>query len=264
VAFFVASKLFGALITGGNFIIVLLVIGVTLSLTRYRRLGRSITLTTVATSLIILVFPIGSWATAPLENRFARPVLPNQVDGILVLGGGENPELFQRRGTAAVIYSEGRLVEAIALSRRFPQARIVFSGFEAEVARAAFEQLGADINRISFEGRARNTWENLLFSKDLIHPRPDETWLLVTHAISIPRAVGVARQVGWHVLPWPVDYQTGVIGSSFSPDFAGHLGSLEVAAHEWIGLFVYRLNGQSATWYPSPEDADASPIKPEP
>jgi uncharacterized SAM-binding protein YcdF (DUF218 family) len=253
VDFFVASKLFGALITGGNIIVLLLVIGLALSVTAYKQLSRPITFSTIIASFVILVFPVGSWSMAPLENRFARPRLPDHVDGILVLGGGENPQLFQQRGTGAVIFSEGRLVEVAALSRRFPQARIVFSGIEAEVARAAFEQLGTDINRITFEERARNTWENLLFSKTLIHPQPDETWLLVTHAVSMPRAIGVARQVGWHVLPWPVDYQTGKEEVSFSFDFAGNIASLDTAAHEWIGLFVYRLTGRSADWYPSPE-----------
>jgi uncharacterized SAM-binding protein YcdF (DUF218 family) len=253
VAFFVASKLFGALISGGNIIVLLLVIGLALSVTRYKRLSRSITFGTIIASFVILVFPVGSWSMAPLENRFARPQLPDRVDGILVLGGGESPRLFQRRGTGAVITSEGRLVEAAALSRRFPQARIVFSGIEAEVARAAFEQLGIDINRITFEDQARNTWENLLFSKNLIHPGPGETWLLVTHAVSIPRAMGIARQVGWHVLPWPVDYQTSKEEISFSFDFAGNVTSMDTAAHEWIGLFVYRLTGRSAAWYPSPD-----------
>jgi uncharacterized SAM-binding protein YcdF (DUF218 family) len=255
VDFFVASKLFGVLILGGNFIVLFLLIGITLSMTRYKRIGRWFTLATAGISFAFLVLPVGNWLMAPLENRFARPTLPDRLDGVLVLGGGENLPLFQQRGTAAGISSEGRLVESTALSRRFPQARIVFSGVESEVARATFEQLGADMNRIAFEQRARNTWENFLFSKDLVHPGPNETWLVITHAVSIPRAMGIARQVGWHVLPWPVDYQTGATGVRLSPNFAGNLGKFEIAAHEWIGLFVYRLTGRSAAWYPPAEDA---------
>ena len=187
---------------------------------------------------------------SPLEIRFPRPRLPDRVDGILVLSGGENPQLFAIHGVAATIFSEGRLVETVKLSRLFPEARIVFSGMEAPVARAAFEQMGAPMDRFTFENRARNTWENLLFSKNLIGPKSGETWLLVTHAVSIPRAMGIAREVGWNMIPWPVDYQTGGAEKPFR--FADNVRRLEIAVHEWIGLGVYRLTGRSVAWFPSP------------
>jgi uncharacterized SAM-binding protein YcdF (DUF218 family) len=250
--FSTASTLFGVLSAPGNFLILVLVIGLTLSTTRYRRTGRWITFITATSLFILLVLPLGAWVTSPLENRFPRPPLPDHVEGLLVLGGGENRELFALRGTAATIFSEGRLVEAVDLARRFPQARIVFSGLEADVARAAFAQMGAPMNRFTFENRARNTFENLLFSKNLIGPKPGETWLLVTHAVSIPRAMGVAQQVGWNMIPWPVDYQTGGHGFHFSIGFVDNVRELEIATHEWIGLVVYRLMGRSAAWFPSP------------
>jgi uncharacterized SAM-binding protein YcdF (DUF218 family) len=250
--FFTASKFFGAIIAPGNFIILTLLIGLALSTTRYRRTGRWITTVTAAMIFVLLVFPLGGWAMAPLENRFPRPPLPNHVDGILVLSGGESPDLFAYRGTAATIFSEGRLVEALDLARRFPQARIVFSGMEADVARAAFAQMGAPMDRFTFENQARNTFENLVFSKNLAGPKAEETWLLVTHAVSMPRAMGIAREVGWTVLPWPVDYQTGPQGYHPSFGFADNVRVLETAAHEWIGLVVYRLTGRSAAFFPSP------------
>ena len=254
--FFTASKFFGAIIAPGNFIILTLLVGLALSTTRYNRMGRWITIVTAASLFVLLIFPLGGWAMSPLENRFPRPPLPDHVEGILVLGGGENPELFAFRGTAATIFSEGRLVEALDLARRFPQARIVFSGMEADVARAAFAQMGAPMNRFTFENRARNTFENLLFSKNLVSPKPEETWLLVTHAVSIPRAMGIAQQVGWKMTAWPVDYQTGEQGFHLSFAFADNVRSLETAAHEWIGLVVYRLTGRSAAWFPSPQRRD--------
>jgi uncharacterized SAM-binding protein YcdF (DUF218 family) len=250
--FFTASKLFGAIIAPGNFVILMLIIGLALSTTRYGRIGWWITFVTAGTLAVLLLLPVGSWVMSPLENRFPRPHLPDRVDGILVLAGGEKPELFAARGTGATIASEGRLVEAVELSRRFPQARIVFSGVEADVARAAFEQMRAPMNQFTFEKRARNTWENLLFSKNLIGPKPGETWLLVTHAVSIPRAMGIAREVGWNMIAWPVDYQSGAVGYRSWFQFADNVRALETAAHEWIGLVVYRLTGRSAAWFPSP------------
>jgi uncharacterized SAM-binding protein YcdF (DUF218 family) len=250
--FFSFSKLFETLLTGGNFFVILLVVGLLLTQTPLKRLGRRITFATAVFALILFLLPIGSWSMAPLENRFARQGLPEHVDGILVLSGGENPALFQRRGTAATIFSEGRLVEVAALSRKYPQARIVFSGFEADVARAAFVQIGLDTNRIVFEKRARSTWETLVFSQDLVHPLSGETWLLITHAVSMPRAIGVARRVGWQMLAWPVDYRTGAGESFLSLDFADNLVGSMVAAHEWIGLAAYRITGRSTALFPAP------------
>src|SRR5229473_3295684 len=105
--FFAASKLFGMIIAPGNFLILMLVVGLASSTTRYRRTGRWITLVTTTVLVILMAFPVGGWVMSPLENRFPRPQLPDHVDGILVLSGGERPELFASRGIGATIFSEG-------------------------------------------------------------------------------------------------------------------------------------------------------------
>src|SRR5438552_15977524 len=96
--FFSAAQLFGMISAPGNFLILMLIIGLALSATRYRRTGRWIIFAAAASLAILLVLPVGSWAMAPLENRFPQPRLPDHIDGILVLSGGENPAVFARRG----------------------------------------------------------------------------------------------------------------------------------------------------------------------
>ncbi|NJO56672.1 MAG: YdcF family protein, partial [Rhodospirillales bacterium] len=58
------------------------------------------------------------------------------------------------------------------------------------------------------ETRSRNTYENARFTREIIEPAPAETWLLVTSAYHMPRAIGVFHTVGWDVLPYPVDYRS--------------------------------------------------------
>jgi uncharacterized SAM-binding protein YcdF (DUF218 family) len=80
---------------------------------------------------------------------------------------------------------------------------------------------------------------------------PDQPWLLVTSAFHMPRAVGIYRQLGWQVVPYPVDYYS--TGDAFRPQFALNLRDLVVGVREWTGLLMYHLTGRTAALFPAPE-----------
>jgi uncharacterized SAM-binding protein YcdF (DUF218 family) len=145
---------------------------------------------------------------------------------------------------------------AAELARRYPHAQVIFSSgmaplakgemTEADVARALFAQLGVPASRLTLESRSRNTWENFVYSKNLVHPEPGETWLLVTSAVHMPRAMGIAAKLHWRVLPWPSDYLTTgkPDGIDWNSSLASHLETIELAVHEWAGLAAYWLMGR--------------------
>jgi uncharacterized SAM-binding protein YcdF (DUF218 family) len=169
---------------------------------------------------------------------------------VLELGGGINPAVLATRGLPGDETGEGAMVAVAELARRYPSARIVFSGGnpdhgmpEAGVARFVFGQLGIAQDNVIYEDRARDTWENLVFSRALAKPKPGETWLLVTSAVHLPRAMAVARRLGWVMRAWPSDYVTVPGGGPES--FGVNVAHLDLAAHEWIGLSVYRLAGRA-------------------
>jgi uncharacterized SAM-binding protein YcdF (DUF218 family) len=249
------SRIAGAIITPSNFFLLLLVLGVLLQATRWRRGGRRLIIGVIAALLLIFFLPIDNWLAAPLENRFPRPPWPAHVDGMVVLGGGENGPVFAARGVAGFSSATGRLVAAAELARRYPDAKLIFSGgmapfekgmSEADVARAIFEQMGIPPSRLILEGRSRNTWENFVYSKKLARPQPGETWLVVTSATHMPRAMGIAAKLHWRVLPWPSDYSTTgkPVGIDWNSSLAARLGTIELAVHEWAGLAAYRLMGR--------------------
>ena len=94
---------------------------------------------------------------------------------------------------------------------------------------------------------------NAILTRRLVGPRPGETWLLVTSASHMPRAVGVFRHAGWDVVPWPVNYRTGrSLAVWYDAPFPERLGQFEVALKEWIGLIAYRLMGRTDALFPAP------------
>ncbi len=271
---FAASKLLWLVVNPGNVLLILLCAGALLLRTRRERLGRRLVGLAALAALLVTLLPLGRWLQAPLENRFPPPArLPERVDGIVALGGAMDQFLTVARGQPALRDDAERLTAFVALARRYPQARLVFSGGsgrlrgqevkEAVAARLLFEELGLDPERVLFEDRSRNTFENALYSYRLAAPRPEETWLLVTSAYHMPRAVGCFRRAGWRVVPYPVDFRTGGgqgrgrgRGRVFSTsiDFGDSLVDLGEGAHEWVGLAAYRLMGRTDRLFPGPAD----------
>ena len=194
--------------------------------------------------------PTGIWLTLPLESRYARPDWPANVDGVLVLGGGLGSEIIESRGAPASASSEARVVGAFELARRYPNARVVFSGGSGELggskytdadgAKYIFAQLGMDPSRLILENRSRNTGENIAYSLKIAKPHPGEVWLLATSALHMPRAMHIAKRAHWKMIAWPTDYWTtpGEFGNLFAvPE---NLEAMDRAVHEWIGLLAYR------------------------
>ena len=209
----------------------------------------------------------------PLEQRFSRVSTSGPpITGIIVLGGGESAEIARERGTHAMNEAGERISEAVAFAVAFPTAQIVFSGGtawivpsgilraparEAAAVRSMWTSMGIADQRILIEDRSRDTWENAIFTKALLSPKPGQRWLLVTSAWHMPRAIGVFRAAGMCVEPWPVDYRTSgwSDGLQFSRSAAEGLERLDLVVREYAGLFTYWVGGRSASLFPGPIEA---------
>jgi uncharacterized SAM-binding protein YcdF (DUF218 family) len=263
--FFTLSKVLWVVFHPGNLLLLALCVGVVLLWTRRRRGGRWLLSATAAVALAVATVPLGTALSVALENRF--PVvreLPPKVDGIVALGGVVDQFVTEARGQVALGGGVERLTELAALGRRYPAARLVYAAGsgslvrqdvkEADVIDPFLETLGLDPNRVVRENRSRNTYENAVMVRDLVGPRPDETWVLITSAFHMPRAVGCFRRAGWRVIPYPVDFAYAgdeAWGLAFS--LSGGLGGLAGALHEWIGLAVYRLSDRTDAFFPAPD-----------
>jgi uncharacterized SAM-binding protein YcdF (DUF218 family) len=211
-----------------------------------------------------MMLPLGAWLVIPLEDRFPVPSpMPAHVDGVIVLGGAVSTVLTQRRGQPTVNEHAERFLALADLARRYPEAKLVYSGGsaspflpeyrEADAARAVIDELGIDQKRMIYERDSRNTVENVRNAKALVNPQPGETWLLVTSGWHMPRSVGIFRRQGWNVIPYPVDYLTdGRKVAIKDPDFDDGLGLLNLGLHEWIGLVAYWLLDHTTSVFPGP------------
>jgi uncharacterized SAM-binding protein YcdF (DUF218 family) len=249
-----------------NALLILLGLGVGLLFTRRRRLGAGLLVCAAAGLFAIGALPLGVWLLAPLENRFPPPpALPDRIHGVIMLGGSLDHDLTVARRQLVLRDPGERFVALLRLARRYPEARLVLAEgrgslglrelAEALPGKPFFADLGIDFDRILYESRARNTYENGLLTRALVNPQADQQWLLVTSAWHMPRAVGVFRRLGWSVIPYPVDYRTDGVAIAYRGfDLKGGLERVSLAAREWVGLVVYRILGRSDAWFPAPSE----------
>ena len=65
-----------------------------------------------------------------------------------------------------------------------------------------FEEMTGQTERIILENQSRNTYENALYTKDLVGFSGDGSWLLVTPAFHMPRAYEIFKDQGIPVIPY--------------------------------------------------------------
>ena len=260
--FFWASKLFWLLIAPDHFLLILLSVSAVCLIFGRVLFGKRLLFCVMAVVWLIALLPVGEWLLYPLETRFkTNPELPEKLDGIIVLSGAEG--IYQTQTWQQPEFSDGaeRNLAFMHMARQYPRAKKVFTGGSgsmiahdykaADVARLLFEQQGLDVQSIIFERQSRNTYENAIFSKQLVKPKKGEHWLLITTAWHMPRSVGIFCKAGWSVLAYPVDHWTRP-DKLFRVDInlATHLNTLNTAVREWLGLVAYYLTGKTTAILP--------------
>lgn len=256
--FFYISKVFWFFVQPSNLIIILLLAGIILYLRGSVKTGTRIIAFAVAFIAVAGLSPLSYLLMLSLEGRYSKPPLEaiEPPDGVIVLGGMIDTAISEARDETALNNGAERLTEAVRLAYRFPDARIMITGGvgaiiyrggdEATLAQQFLTDLGVASDRILIETQSRNTWQNAVYSREIIQPEPGERWLLVTSAFHMPRAAGVFRAAGFDVIPWPVDYRTrGDRDAWRIPTRPSQAWTnVDIATREWIGYAAYALTGR--------------------
>lgn len=224
--------------------------------------------------IVFAVMPTAHNMLVYLERQYQTPEFKSdfQPDGIIVLGGSFDEELTFIHGQSVASGALDRMTHFLSLAKRFQNSptKLVFSGgsarplqsaedniapdrefTDADAALLFFKEQGIEAGRIIIEGRSRTTYENVLFSRELLTPKDNETWIVVTSAWHLPRVMNVFVGQEWNVIPYPVDYQTDLT-YRWMPNFniLKNLNFTQMAMHEYVGNAMYYITNKSASFLP--------------
>lgn len=220
---------------------------------------------------LALIWVAGSsWVAEPLVRSLEWQNLPPaempSADAIVVLGGATVPAAYPR--TSVEINNAGdRVLEAARLYRAGKAPVLVLTGGEIEWLNASasnpaqqmaelLEFMGVPRDAMLLEEKSRNTYENALFSKDILEGIGARRIILVTSAQHMPRSRGLFEKQGFEVIPAPVDFsivvqpepaaqpswQAVLMRFAVLPS-ASRLSDTTNALKEYLGILVYSLRG---------------------
>jgi hypothetical protein len=112
-AFFILSKLVGLALQIETWLAIGMALSLLGGMLARPRLARWSGGVTLAALLLISIFPMGELLLRPLEADFPPHAAPDQIDGIVVLGGVEDPRVTafwgQPQLNAAAVMSDNHL-----------------------------------------------------------------------------------------------------------------------------------------------------------
>ena len=210
--------------------------------------------------LILFLFfgytPLSSFLLSKIEDFIKPSRYPiQQLTGIIVLGGSFSHVLESKERNEILLNdSAERLTKALEIYKKNPKVLILFSGFsnkfkqegwnESEIAKKFFLDQGIKIDNLILENQSRNTYENIIFSKDIIKKYPG-TWGLITSAYHMPRSFFGFKKQGIILEPINVDYNTGT-GRIFWINFNIQKGirNWSIILHEVTSLIYYKITNK--------------------
>lgn len=214
-------------------------------------------------SLLLLTFflflgyvPLSNFLLSKIEDYIQPSKYPvQQLKGVIVLGGSFQSGLISKERNQALLNSSAeRLTKALEVYNKNPKVLILFSGFsnefkpqgwnESEIAKKFFLDQGVKIDNLILENKSRNTFENVIFSKDIVK-KYSGTWGLITSASHMPRSFFGFKKQGLILEPINVDYKTGT-GKMFwlNFDIKDGMRNWSIIFHEIVGLFYFKITNK--------------------
>jgi len=190
------------------------------------------------------------WQYPPHNER------PAEVQAIVVLSGFAFRPNEEREYSLLALDSQFRCQHAAMLYHQGPPCPVILSGGKVEeedegdtlaaLMRDYLVKLGVPAEDIVLEERSRNTYENAVYTAEILAQREIDNIALVTSASHLMRAVLCFEAQDLAVTASGCEYTTIRFNWSlltFLPN-ADAAGANHRAFHEWAGMLVYWLRGR--------------------
>ena len=228
---------------------IILLAGIVFYIFKHRRTGLIFGILSIFWLTMISLPFLPSMLVKLMEDRFPPLFETSQVPStgtinILVLGGGHSEDKNLPPIDQLSLNSLCRLSEGLRLHRILPGSCLVFSGISrgqkyshAEILRQAALSMGIAEKEIILLPTSENTWmEALDYTRKF---GTNNTLILVTDAIHMPRAMFLFQKAGQKPIPAPTnhivksDRKNGI--SNWGPS-SSNIAMMEYAMHEMLGL----------------------------
>lgn len=220
-------------------------------------------------SFVILFAASNRYVAFPLAHALEWKHIPTQEppasDVIIVLGGATEPQTAPRP-TVELNGAADRLFYGAQLYHEGKSSRVLLSGGDidflsmgdqtpADDMSQVMQMLGVPQDALILQGKSRNTYEDALYSCQLMKENHLESAILVTSATHMERAARLFAKQGCAVTPAPADFT--VTETSWErlwhPNFEelminlipsySNLGLTTKILKEYFGIWVYSLRG---------------------
>lgn len=220
-------------------------------------------------ALVTLLLGSNRWISYGLARSLEWQNLPSETtpqdEVIVVLGGGTESGDYPRPMTevngagdrvlyAAKLYHDGAapIILVSGGNLGFSSAR---GDTPAEEMTDLLNMLGVPTESIWQQDQSQNTYEDALYSAELLREKEITEVILVTSAMHMPRAKALFENQGIDVIPAPTDFT--VTEQNWQSVFQPSIGELVInllpnasaldltttVIKEYIGLLVYHLRG---------------------
>ena len=205
--------------------------------------------------VLLLYKPIPEFFVKNLEDKFSyKEEAFLKLEGIIVLGGSTGSgKIAKERNDISLGSGSERVFKGLQFLQQQPQGTVIFTGFsgslfheglsEAEITEKLIKALKVDSKNILFEKRSRNTFENAIFTGEIIDDLAIKKWGIVTSASHMKRAIATFEKQHPEIVfdPIPVDFQTANSIYLKPGNMQSSLNFWRIYIHETVGYWVYKL-----------------------
>jgi uncharacterized SAM-binding protein YcdF (DUF218 family) len=226
-------------------VLILFVIGLYFLFTQKNKRSKLFLSLTLGIMVLYSYPPFANYLVENLENKYPKYDYRQSVKYIHVLGGGHNVDPDQPLSSQIGGASVKRDLEGISIHKKSEGSKIIFTGYEGDTdtptaimnARLA-KALGVKEENLIVNGLPKDTKEEAEFTKTIVG---DESFILVTSATHMPRAMMLFESLGLNPIPAPTNFYKTEFDGYFTAPGLGSFNKSKIAMHEYIGILWSKI-----------------------